>query len=174
MRVLTGCGQRLVVALAALVAFPATPAQLPTPGVTDTAVLPVRIEIVRACTVSASDLNFGAYPSNSTTPVHGQTAITLNCGADTTVEVSLDAGTGLGGSTERRQLRQDSGIDRLDYGLYQDPGRRIHWGDRSGVDTLEVHTTGFPQTVPVYGEIPAGQRVRDGTYGDTITVSVHF
>jgi spore coat protein U-like protein len=172
MRTWTGRRQRFVVVFLALAAFPATPAQLPTPGVTDTAILPVRIEIVRACTVSASDLQFGAYPSNSTTPVHGQTAITLTCGADTTVEVSLDAGTG--GGRNRRQLSQDAGSDRLEYDLYQDPGRTIHWGDRSGTDTLEVLTTGAPQTVPVYGEIPAGQRVRDGTYSDVITVTVHF
>ena len=66
------------------------------------------------------------------------------------------------------------GSDRLDYDLYQDPGRTIHWGDRSGVDTLEVQTTGAPQTVPVYGQIPGGQRVRDGIYSDMITVHVHF
>lgn len=174
MRTLTGMRQRFVVVFLALAAFPVTPAQLPKPGVTDTAILPVRIEIVRACTVSASDLNFGAYPSNSTTPVHGQTAITLNCGADTTVEVSLDAGTGPGGNTSRRRMEQDAGSDRLDYGLYQDPGRTVHWGDRSGVDTKEVLTTGVPQTIPIYGEVPAGQRVRDGTYSDTITVTVHY
>jgi spore coat protein U-like protein len=142
--------------------------------VTDTAILPVRIEIVRSCTVSASDLDFGAYPSDSKTPARGQTAITLTCGADTTVEVSLDAGTGTGGNTSRRQLRQDAGTDRMDYDLFQDPARTIHWGDRSGRDTLEVHTTGVPQTVPIYGEIPAGQRVRDGTYSDMITVTVHY
>jgi spore coat protein U-like protein len=43
------------------------------------------------------------------------------------------------------------------------------------VDTLEVEaTTGAPQTVPVYGQIPGGQRVRDGIYSDTITVRVLF
>ena len=64
--------------------------------------------------------------------------------------------------------------DRLDYDLFQDPGRTIHWGDRSGMDTLEVLTTGAPQTVPVYGQIPGGQRVRDGIYSDMITVRVLF
>ena len=175
MCVLTREWQRLVVVFLVLAAFPATPAQrLPQPGITATAVMPVTIEIVQACTVSASDLVFGAYNSNSKTPVHGQTAISLNCGVGVTAEIALDAGTGPGGRTERRQMRQDSGTDRMDYGLYQDPGRKVHWGDRSGRDTLEVLTTGATQTVPVYGEIPAGQRVRDGTYSDMITVTVHY
>ena len=72
------------------------------------------------------------------------------------------------------RCRQDSGTDRMDYDLYQDPGRTIHWGDRSGRDTLEVLATGAPQTVPIYGQIPAGQRVRDGTYSDTITITVLY
>jgi Spore Coat Protein U domain len=52
--------------------------------------------------------------------------------------------------------------------------RTVHWGDKSGVDTLEVQATGVPQTVPVYGQIPGGQRVRDGIYSDIITVRVLF
>jgi spore coat protein U-like protein len=71
-------------------------------------------------------------------------------------------------------MEQDGGSDRLDYGLYQDPGRTIHWGDRSGRDTLEVQTTGVPMTIPVYGQIPGGQRVRDGIYSDMITIRVMF
>jgi len=141
---------------------------------TATAGMPVRIELVASCAVSAADLNFGAYASNSQTPVQGQTVIQLLCGPGTVAELSLDAGTGPGRNTNRRRMEQDGGSDRLDYGLFQDPGRTIHWGDRSGVDTLEVQATGAPQTVPIYGQIPGGQRVRDGTYGDMITVTVHF
>jgi spore coat protein U-like protein len=157
----------------ALAALPAVcRAQLIT--YTATAGMPVRIEITTSCAVSAADLNFGAYASNQNTPLQGQTAIQLLCGAGAVAEVSLDAGSGPGGNTNRRRMEQDEGRDRLDYDLFQDPGRTIHWGDRSGVDTLEVAATGAPQTVPIYGQVPGGQRVRDGTYSDTITVTVHY
>jgi spore coat protein U-like protein len=167
--------QPFAVAFLVLVAL-STPAQqrLPTPGVTANAIMPVTIEIVRSCIVSASDLDFGAYVSNSTVPALGQTTITLNCGTGVTVELSLDAGTSVGNNTKRRQLLQDSGTDRLDYELYQDAGRTTHWGDRSGRDTLEMQTTQDIQTVPIYGEVPARQRVRDGTYSDMITITVHY
>jgi spore coat protein U-like protein len=155
-----------------LAALPAT--SLAQAIYTATAGMPVRIEIVASCSVSASDLDFGAYASNQSTPVQGQTVIQLLCGAGAVAELSLDAGTGPGGSTNRRRLEQDGGRDRLDYDLFQDPGRTIHWGARSGVDTLEVQATGAPQTVPIYGQIPGGQRVRDGIYSDMITVTVHF
>ena len=106
--------------------------------------------------------------------MQGQTAIQLLCGTGTLAELSLDAGTGPGGSTSRRRMDQEAGRDRLDYDLFQDPGRTVHWGDRSGRDTLEVQTTGAPMTLPVYGQIPGGQRVRAGTYSDTITVRVLY
>jgi spore coat protein U-like protein len=136
--------------------------------------MPVRMEIAASCTVTATDLNFGAYASNQNTPAQGQTAIQLICGAATTAEVSLDAGSGPGGSTNNRRMEQEAGSDRLDYDLFQDPGRTMHWGDRSGVDTLEVQSTGLTLTIPVYGQIPGGQRAREGAYSDTITVRVIY
>jgi spore coat protein U-like protein len=139
-----------------------------------TAGMPVRMEIVAACTVSASDLNFGAYVANQTNPLQGQTAIQLLCGVGSTAEVSLDDGLRPGSNTSRRRMGQDSGSDRLEYDLFQDAGRTIHWGSRSGRDTLEVETTGGQQTLPVYGQVPGGQRVRDGSYSDTITVVVTY
>jgi len=136
--------------------------------------MPVRIELVGFCSVSASDLDFGAYASNSQAPAQGQTLIQLQCSSGTVAEVSLDAGTGTPGNTSRRKLEHERGLGQLEYDLFQDPGRTVHWGDRSGVDTLEVTATGAPQTIPVYGQIPGGQRVRDGIYSDTITVQVRF
>jgi spore coat protein U-like protein len=136
--------------------------------------MPVRIQIIGFCNVSASNLDFGAYASNQNSPSQGQTTIQLQCSDGSAAEISLDAGAGPGGNTNRRKMERISGTDQLDYGLFQDPGRTIHWGDQSGVDTLEVQTTGAPQAIPVYGQIPGGQRVRDGNYGDTITVRVVF
>ena len=170
MNIVLSHGQTFVIAILALATLPSS-AQT---NLTATAIMPVRMEITAACLVSVSDLDFGAYASNSTTAALGQTTIELRCGSGTTAEIALDAGTGTGGNTSRRRLRQDSGSDRLDYDLFQDPGRTTHWGDRSGVDTKEVQTTGQPQTVPIYGEIPARQRARGGTYSDMITVTVHY
>jgi len=164
------CRAAFVLSLA-LAALPATPhAQA---VFTATAGMPVRFEIVTSCAVSASDLDFGAYASKSQAPVQGQTAIQLLCGDGTVAELRLDAGSG-SGSTSRRRMEQDAGTDRLEYDLFQDPARTIHWGDRSGVDTLEVETAGVPLTIPVYGQIPGGQRVREGTYSDTVTVRVLY
>jgi spore coat protein U-like protein len=138
--------------------------------------MPVRIELTGFCSVSASDLNFGAYASNQDVPARAQSAIQLQCSSGTVAELSLDAGQGAQRNTKRRQMLPPGGAgrDRVDYDLFQDPGRTIHWGDNSGRDTLEVQTTGALQTIPVYGEIPGRQRVSDGVYNDLIVVQVFF
>ena len=163
--------QQLIGAFLAFAALPTAPVGQ---TLTATSGMPVRIEIVASCVVSASDLDFGAYNTSSATPARGQTTIELQCSPGLVAEVNLDAGTAPGANTSRRKLRSESGGNRIDYGLYQDTGRTVHWGDTPGVDTREVLTTGAPQTVPVYGEIPAGQRGQEGTYSDEITVRVHF
>jgi spore coat protein U-like protein len=164
----------VVVFVLAILSLPSTARAQAAPTYTVTGGMPVRIELVGFCNVSASDLDFGAYASNQITSVQSQTVIQLQCSADTVAEIRLDAGSGPGGNTKNRRMEMDSGTDRLDYGLFQDPGRTIHWGDRSGSDTLEVVTTGLPQPIPVYGRIPERQRVREGIYRDTITVHVFF
>ena len=143
----------LVAMLFALAALPATVAHRSTPV---NAGMPVRIELVGFCSVSASDLNFGAYASNQSAPMHGQTTIQLQCSPDTVAEMSLDAGTGPGGNTKRRKMEQEGGTDQMDYGLYQDPGRTIHWGDKSGHDTLEVWRRARRSRFPSTARFPAG------------------
>ena len=141
---------------------------------TSNSAMPVKVEIIQACSISASDLDFGQYNLSSPSPLLGQTNIQMTCGAGVLAELSLDNGLSPGPNTSRRRMHQDSGNDRLNYGLFQDAGRTIHWGDKSGVDTREVLSTGAPQTVPIYGEVPAGQKAREGTYSDEITVRLQF
>jgi spore coat protein U-like protein len=67
------------------------------------------------------------------------------------------------------------GPSQLDYQLYSDPTRTVVWGNIVGTDTVSGTAIGLPQTVDVYGRIPAGQnRIRDGGYVDTITATVTF
>src|SRR5436190_13078195 len=84
--------RRFLVVWLSLAALPATShAQA---VYTATAGMPVRIELVASCTVTATDLNFGAYASKLQTPLQGQSAIELFCGGPVRAEVSLDAGSG--------------------------------------------------------------------------------
>ena len=139
---------------------------------TDTAVMPVALDIVASCTVSAADLHFGRYIGTSATPSRGQSAIELQCTSGLTVDIGLDAGQGAGATTSDRRLM--SGAGALRYGLFQDPARRINWGNTAGVDTVEVSAAGTRQIVTIYGEVPAGQQVPAGTYNDVITIHLFY
>jgi spore coat protein U-like protein len=160
--------------IALCVAFAVPPATLRGQTYTVNGGMPVRMEIIASCTFSTSDLDFGTYAASGDTPALGQSSIQLLCPQGVAVEISLDAGTSSAGGTRRRQMSSDFSRDNLDYDLFQDAGRNIHWGDESGRDTLELLATGEPQTIPVYGEILARQRADPGTYNDIVTVFVQF
>lgn len=166
-----GASQRALVALSALAGLPLVAAGQ---VFSFTAGMPVRIDIVAACNVTASDLAFGSYIGAAATPGRGEGSILLQCSPGQGAEVSLDAGSTPGATASQRQMLSATGSARLDYGLYQDAGRLVNWGETPGVDTLEVLTTGEPQALPVYGQVPAGQNVPAGTYGDVVTVRVLF
>jgi spore coat protein U-like protein len=171
MRVAIRMCRRFIAVLLALFACPATPGQAP--PATAESVMPVMMEIVSYCDLSASDLDFGAYSSGSAAPVLGQSVIQLTCSPGQTGELLLDSGLGSRRTNDRKMV-QEGGNDRLEYGLYIDAGRTQLWGDESGVNTRPVITTGSAQTINVYGQINAKQRVRDGIYSDTITVLLVF
>ena len=139
---------------------------------TATSVLPVALEITGTCAVRASDLSFGNYHTNASSPLPGQTTVLLECTTGTDVEIGLDAGQGAGATVQER--RMSSGTDTLRYGLYQDATRVQVWGDTVGVDTVHAQGTGTPQAMTVYGQIPARQQVPAGSYSDIITVRMYF
>jgi len=157
-----------------LAGFPLTPAGQTT-HISNSG-MPVTVEIIQRCQLSVPNLDFGTHDLASGAPTLGQTNISVQCGPGVHAEISLDGGTapGSGKTTRRRMSSESGGGARLDYDLFQDAGRSIHWGDTSGEDTLEFLSTGLTQSVPIYGQIPGGQRVKEGYYSDMITVRLQF
>jgi len=136
--------------------------------------IPVQItaHVSNACAISATNLNFPDYAPGQSDD--GQSQIHLTCTDTTPWNVGLDGGRYPGGTISRRSM-SGPGPSQLDYQLYSDPGRTVVWGNTVGSDTVSGTGNGFPQTLNVYGRIPAGQsRVRDGGYVDTVTATVTF
>ena len=120
------------------------------------------------CSLNIIGVSFGGYdPFNATdTDITG--SISVHCDVDTSVQMSLSAGSG---PFATRQMK--SGLDSLFYNLYTDPSRLTIWGDGSpGTSLVSFSGTSGSQTV--YGRIPARQNAPIGTYGDTITVTLTF
>jgi spore coat protein U-like protein len=126
-----------------------------------------------ACTVSATAVNFGAYMVFSTAPTDGTGTVSLRCGKDKDISISLDRG----GAPSFAARRLTKGAETLGYNLYRDAARTIVWGDGSGGTQTYVNANppdNQTVDVPIYGRIPAGQDVSVGTYTNTIAVTINF
>ncbi len=66
------------------------------------------------------------------------------------------------------------GSELLAYGLFQDSGHTINWGDTVGTDTKSGTGDGAIQSFTVYGKLPQAQFIGPGAYSDTITVTLTF
>ncbi len=142
----------------------------------------VTASVARSCNITGtSDVAFGAYDpadANFSSPLDASGSVTVRCTKNTTYDIALGQGANAAsGSTCAAPLRRmASGTERLAYGLFSDAGRTTAWGCDASNDVTRTETVGpsSPDTVTVYGRIPAGQDVADGSYSDTVTVTVSF
>lgn len=133
----------------------------------------VQAAVPNHCEFNAvTDLDFGNVPGLINTPQDQTSSISLSCTGRTLWNVGLDNGQNASGST--RRMRLGTSDSYVDYELYRDPARTQRWGTTINTDTLPGTGTGNPQTVTVYGRVPAGQAVPAGSYRDTVTVTVTY
>lgn len=150
--------------LLALLAAAAGPAR----AGTDTDHLTVTARVQSGCSLAGGTLDFGAYVSGQPTDLDATGAINfVNCSG--TLTFTLDGG--LSGSVAARAMQ--AGSSRLSYQIYRNPTRTAVWGTGSDAHGVILLT---PQSgsVQVYGRIPRGQAVPDGTYTDTVTITLSF
>lgn len=141
-------------------------------GDTVTTTMAVSATVTKVCAVSATPLNFNNYNASSGSPTDSTATLTVTCNSGTTYDVGLDAGGGSGATTTTRKLTLSS--NTIDYQLFRDFGRSQNWGNAVGSDTLAGTGSGSAANHIVYGRIATGQFVPEGTYGDTVTVTVTY
>lgn len=148
-----------------------------------TANFQVTATVAASCTVTATDIAFGAYDpaeANATAPLDASGTVNVRCTRGTSTAVAaLNQGLAPAtGSTCANPLRQMSGAgaERLRYDIYQDGVRNTVWGcDASNSQAIPSFTSSLtPVQLITYGRIPAGQDAAIGNYTDTVQVSVTF
>lgn len=87
--------------------------------------------------------------------------------------VGLNAGTATGATVANRSMTGPAST-LLGYKLFSNSARTINWGNTVGADTVAGSGTGLAQSLTVYGQIPAGQYVKPGSYTDTITATITY
>jgi spore coat protein U-like protein len=135
---------------------------------TDTDQLTVTATVRSGCALSGGTLNFGQYVSGQATDLDVTGTISYtNCSGS--LSFALDGGSSA--SITAREMR--SGANRLTYQIYRNATRNAVWGtgsDAQGVTLLSTQSG----SVTVYGRIPRSQTVPDGSYSDTVNITLTF
>lgn len=132
----------------------------------------VSASVQAVCEVTATDLSFGTYTSQSATDLQGTTLLRATCTPGSSYNVGLNEGTSPGATVNQRKMV--SGTQALNYQLYRESSRTSIWGNTTGTDTVTGVGTGLAVDHTVFGSVPAKQVIPAGEYSDTITVRIYF
>lgn len=127
-----------------------------------------------SCTISVTSVNFGTYNVFATTDTTSTGSVTYNCNQMAN-NISVALSRGSSSTFTPRTLR--NGTEILQYNLYRNAGYTQIWGDGTGGTspyTRNNPPNGTDVTITIYGQIPAGQDVRVGTYSDTVSATINF
>jgi spore coat protein U-like protein len=140
---------------------------------------------VADCTALASGVAFGVYDPLAAAPDDSTASMTVVCayvsGGTDQVGYRVSLSTGDSGTYSARTMH--AGSSALNYNLYSDAGRTAVWGDGSnGTTVMSDSFTVGPgvgnslriDTRTIYGRMPARQDALDGSYADTIVVTLEF
>lgn len=166
----------LVAALVAVVAVPRLlTAQETQAGGETSANMLVSANVIRKCTITTQPLAFGNYDpvqANNTAALDGQTTLTVACTKGTAVNIAMDNGTNAAGPNRRMT---SGGKEFLGYQVYKDSSRNQVWGSTgNGLLNGGIAPSRDPRQFTVYGRVPGGQDVSEGSFQDTVLVTVQF
>lgn len=131
---------------------------------TTTTTFNVTANVASSCTVSASDLVFGAYTATAAAPLDQQSTISVTC---TNGE---NYGIDVGATPMTRQMAGPSG-STLNYGMYSDNT----YAAAFGFGSTALTGSGAAQNYTVFGRVPAGQyAARSGVHTASVTVTVTY
>ncbi|MCP4184438.1 MAG: spore coat U domain-containing protein [Hyphomicrobiales bacterium] len=131
----------------------------------------VHANIVSACTVQASNLNFGSVGVLSSN-VDATNTISVNCSTGTPYTIGLDGG--LSGATNPALRNMTSGTSSINYGIFQDSSHSIPWGNSTGSNTISSVGNGTRQNYTAFGRVQIQSTPPPGTYTDTIIVTMTY
>lgn len=134
---------------------------------------------VYSCSISAAPVVFGNYSKYLDVTSTGTINVSCNLVSGAGSEgqpYTLSINGGLSGNFQPRAMSSPGG-DALSYNLYTSGSYATIWGD--GLNGTEIVSGTLLGVSPdalhtVYGRLPASQNPAQGTYSDTLQVTVNF
>lgn len=139
---------------------------------TSTSNFQVSATVSSSCSMSTSNLSFGTYDPLALVAATGTTTVSVTCNLTTPYALKLDGGS-TASSISSRAMTDGAGHN-LSYQLYTSALHTTVWGDGTTGSTVTGVGTGLAIPSVVYGQISTGQNVPNGTYNDTIAVTLSF
>ena len=145
----------------------------------------VSANVLKTCSVSATNLAFGNYTPGGGALTSTSTVSVL-CTNGTGFTAALNGGSTSGGTVAQRLMAESGGSGTLQYNLYTTAAHATVWGDGTGSTVTQAGTgagmaAADAQTLTVYGQLPdnAANQAAPVTgattaYSDTITVTVTY
>jgi spore coat protein U-like protein len=130
----------------------------------------------QSCSISTvSGVSFGSYDALNASPLDQTGSISYQCGILYIGTVTVDLSAGGSGTYFPRKMHKGAAL--LQYNLYRDATRLLVWGNGTGGTSRfgpVVPVLGIPNTLTIYGRIPAGQTSPVGNYTDTVVATINF
>lgn len=120
------------------------------------------------CSISATGPAFGAYDPLNAAPLDVAGSIQYLCNAAIQIAIS----TGSSGTFANRSMQ--GGAGPLLYNLFLDPARTQVWGDGTNGTGVLTNLPSGNRSVPIYGRIPPLQNAAEGSYSDSLIVTITF
>lgn len=141
---------------------------------TATANLQITATVNPTCTLSAANLDIGAFTPNATAGTLG-TGGTISALCSHTLPYTILLGTGSGTYAQRTMTGTSGNTDKLNYKLYSNESPSTVWGDGSaGTTTVASTGTGSTQYHQVNIDVPMNQFIKPDNYSDSVTITVNY
>lgn len=167
--------------LAAAVTLAAMTVAGPALAATATANLGVSINLTNQCKVTGDSINFGTGVGLLDTAINVSGTIAVRCTKGTTYTIGLNQGTGDAATVTDRKMSKDSTpgptAEVVSYSLAMDSFGGTNWGNAigswvSGPPLGAASSAAVNYTV--YGTVPVQSTPSQGSYGDTVTITVTY
>ncbi len=119
-------------------------------------------------------IGFSTYDTITGAEVDAQGTISIACTKGTVATVALDNGANHSNASGGFQRAMANGSNYLNYDIYQNNTFTTWWGTTTNAEVEPAAPSSAAVNYTAYAKIPTGQDVPQGTYSDTVGVTVSF